>query len=93
MKFEWDPEKAEANLAKHGIDFESAKSVFLDPQRVEIDVTRLNLPEERYMVIGEIDELLYTVIYTPRGQSRRLISARRSHRSERRIYPDSSGSE
>ncbi len=87
MGFEWDPAKAESNRVKHGIDFEFAQRVFEDPLHIVIDITRPELSESRSLAIGQIDETLFTVVYTERDANHRLISARRSHRSERRYYP------
>lgn len=93
MGFEWDSTKAESNRVKHGIHFSVAKRVFDDPLDVVIDVTRPDLLESRSLAIGQIDETLVTVVFTERGANRRLISARRSHRSERRYHPAPNKSE
>jgi uncharacterized protein len=52
LEFEWDDAKAESNLAKHGVPFDYATRVFLDAQRVDIDVTRLAGGEGRRKAIG-----------------------------------------
>lgn len=81
--FEWDPEKAAANEAKHGITFEEATSVFLDPlleNRLDDDHSA---NEERYTAIGfsQVGRLVL-VTYTDRGDRIRIISARRPTRRE-----------
>lgn len=84
---EWDAAKADANLAKHGIDFADAASALLDEQAV----TRPDdYPlEERYITIG-IDALgrCLVVVYTWRGDRIRMISARKATRTEARLYAE-----
>jgi uncharacterized DUF497 family protein len=83
--FEWDAAKNAANLAKHGIDFAMA-------QRLWEDVDRLETPspvasgEERWLVTGRIDDLLWSAIVTYRGGNIRIISVRRARSEEREDY-------
>lgn len=86
MQFEWDPDKNEANFAKHGISFVAAASVFDDPNHIELDSSKLEHDEVRNKAIGVVGSKLFTVIYTDRGDIRRIISARRSRTNERRQY-------
>lgn len=86
MRFEWDPEKNETNLTKHGIGFVAAIRVFDDPLRIELDSSRPEHGESRNKVIGIVDSKHVTVVYTDRGEVRRIISARRSRTNERRHY-------
>ena len=53
MKFEWDEEKAAANLAKHGVSFEEAKTVFDDLLYVDFYDPDHSIDEHRYIIIGE----------------------------------------
>jgi hypothetical protein len=48
--FEYDPEKSAANAAKHGVDFEAAQALWLDPNRIEIPAR--TTPEPRTLVIA-----------------------------------------
>ncbi len=89
-EFEWDEEKAEANLAKHGVPFEAAAAVFADEKRSVIIDDRLDYGEERWNVIGLVDGILLTVTCTMRGHVCRIISARRASRKERETYADRS---
>ena len=57
LNFEWDERKAQANLAKHKIDFGDALGVFLDPFRLETIDDREDYQETRFKVIGQVDEL------------------------------------
>lgn len=85
MRYEWDPAKAEANAAKHGVRFADAVTVFSDDQALTIDDPHPE--EERFVTIG-MDALarLLIVIYTWRGETIRLISARKVTGSERTHY-------
>jgi uncharacterized protein len=77
LEFEWDPRKAAANLAKHGVSFEEAATVFGDP--------RHSSEEGRFVLLGlSQDQRLLAVLYVERGETIRIISARRATRRERR---------
>ena len=82
--FEFDAEKSAANLAKHGIDFETAQALWQDLNRTEIDVVRND--ELRTLAPGLIDGHLWTVVYTLRGEIVRIGSARRAWDKEIRRY-------
>jgi len=90
MVFSWDPEKNEENYRLRGFDFAFASAIFAGPTLERPD-NRLDYGEVRVAAIGLADGLELTVIYTDRlgpGQAleRRIISARRSNRRERRAY-------
>jgi uncharacterized DUF497 family protein len=84
--FEWDEAKAADNLAKHMVTFELASRVFLDPLRLDGEDRRFEYQEERRLTYGVIDERIYAVVYTLRGKTVRLISARKANARERRRY-------
>lgn len=86
--FEWDVAKAEVNLAKHGVRFEVATGVFDDPRHADFDASRVEDGEARRKVVGMIQGRLLTVVYTMRGEVRRIISARQSNAMEMRRYAD-----
>jgi len=87
MHFEWDPEKARPNLAKHGVSFEEAMRAFLDPLSVTILDPDNSESEDRFVLIGQsLSGRLLVVVHTDRGDAIRLISARRATRRERRTY-------
>ena len=89
MEFEWDEEKAAANLTKHGISFEEAKTVFDDPLYVDFYDPDHSSDEHRYIIIGESQQRrLIIVSYTERGDIIRLISAREVTKSERETYEE-----
>jgi uncharacterized protein len=87
IDFEWDRRKAEANLAKHGVDFADAVEVLLDA--LALTVADEDPAEERFVTIG-VDGLnrILVVVYTWRGERIRIISARRATRRERTQYED-----
>ncbi|MBR6267803.1 MAG: BrnT family toxin [Selenomonadaceae bacterium] len=87
MNFEWDEKKNEINKKKHGISFEHALQVFEDEFRLEEYDENHSYEEERYTVIGMVDELLYVVCTDrPENDAIRLISARFATKAERRRY-------
>lgn len=86
VAFEWDDEKAESNLRDHGLSFEGALPVFLDPWRLEVEDDREDYGEARYYTIGMVNGIVLAVVFTWRGESVRLISARKATKSEQRKY-------
>ena len=82
--FEWDEDKAQSNLAKHGVSFQEAATVFADPAAVYLDD---GSGADRMVVIGTSlrDRLLY-VVHVERGQRDRIITARPATRPERDVY-------
>lgn len=85
MEFEWDEEKRQSNLQKHGVDFIRACQIF-EGYTVEFEDSRYNYGEERFIAIGQTGGQVFTVVYTLRGEVIRLISARKATKNERRIY-------
>lgn len=83
--FEWDDDKAELNWKKHHVDFNDAAKVFNDPNRIEDFDEEHSIYEDRWQVIGMVDDILF-VVYTERGEFTRLISARKANALERRKY-------
>ena len=86
MQFEWAEAKAAGNLAKHGVDFEDALRVFLDPRRLVAEDDRRAYGERRFRVLGVVDRRVLFVVCTWRGGVCRLSSARRANARERRRY-------
>lgn len=83
--FEWDEAKSEVNLRERGFDFEYASLVFGSPT-LEVDDERADYGEWRIQVIGRTGNDILFVVYTWRGENRRIISARRATRRERSAY-------
>ncbi len=85
--FEWNPKKEKSNFKKHGISFDKAGSVFKDILSLTIGDPLHSLDEERMVIIGVSRKNRFlTVVHTDRGDKVRLISARKSTKSERRFY-------
>lgn len=82
--FEFDPGKSAANLAKHGIDFETARRLWDDDFRLEVEARFVSEP--RRLVIGRIDGRTWTAVVTARGETVRIISVRRARDDEVRRY-------
>ncbi len=85
MSYQWDPDKAISNQAKHGIDFADAVSVLEDDRAITVEDDRY--AEERFISIG-IDAIgrILVVVYTWRSNEIRLISARKADCLERQQY-------
>ncbi|WP_041193453.1 BrnT family toxin [Candidatus Symbiobacter mobilis] len=87
MTYEWDEHKATANLSKHGVSFEEAKTVFDDPLYVDFYDPDHSYGEHRFILLGQSKQgRLLFVSYMERNGSIRLISAREATPSERRAY-------
>lgn len=88
MNFEWDDDKEQKNITKHGLDFRTAILVFGDANRIEMYDEAHSDMEDRYITIGAINgvvTVLY-VVYTERRDSIRIISARCATRREKEVY-------
>jgi uncharacterized DUF497 family protein len=85
MDFEWDGAKEQANRKKHGLDFQTAARVFLDPHVIEFD-DRDSDDELRFNATGLVDGRMLFVTYTMRGVVVRIISARGAEPHEKRKY-------
>lgn len=83
-EFEFDDAKSFANLEKHGIDFNAAKNLWKDPYLLEVQAKSMD--EERFLIVGRIDEKHWSAIVTYRGRRVRLISVRRSRKKEVELY-------
>ena len=87
MNYQWDGEKARANLRKHGIDFADAVLVFSDALAITISDERFD--EDRLITIGmDAFSRVLVVVYTWRGNEIRLISARKATSRERKQYEE-----
>ena len=89
LAFEWDPDKAKSNLAKHGVSFEEASTIFGDPLSLTIPDPAHSQTEARFVILGlsHLGRLL-VVIHTERDDNIRVISARRASRRERKEYEE-----
>jgi uncharacterized DUF497 family protein len=85
ISFVWDERKRLSNIEKHGIDFQDAIEVFSDPDALSFQ-SRVEHEEDRYLIIGRCQGRVITVIFTWRGDTIRVISARMARREERQRY-------
>ena len=89
IEFEWDKNKATANLSKHGVSFDEAKTVFDDSLFVDFYDPDHSDDEHRYLIIGQSHRnRILIVSYNERGNVTRLISARVTTRRERKAYEE-----
>ena len=94
LVFDWDPAKARSNLAKHGVSFEDAMTVFQDRLALTIFDPDHSIEEDRWITLGlAAGGVLLLVVHTHVEMSIdevliRIISARRPNRNERRQYED-----
>ncbi len=89
MNFEWDAEKAEANVRKHGVSFDESKTVFRDPMYLIFADPDHSVSESRFLALGISDaSRLLFVSYTERESATRIISARKATRRERKLYEE-----
>jgi len=85
FNFEWDEEKANANLRNHRISFDEATTLFTDPFSITIPDPDHSVDEERYLDVGSSDKgRVLVVVYTERSSNIRIISCRKATPIERR---------
>ena len=82
--FEFDKNKSQSNLKKHGIDFIEAQKLWEDPDLIKIPAKTID--EIRYLVIGKIENIHWSGIITERGDNIRIISVRHSRKKEIVLY-------
>jgi len=86
VQFEWDDEKNDVNIRKHGIDFADVPIMFHAPMLVDSD-DRHAYGEERWIGIGPFYLIIAVIVYTERGDNTiRIISARKATKYERQRY-------
>ncbi len=90
MDSEWDEEKSDACYRERGFDFAYAAFAFADPDRIIQQDTRYIYGEDRYQLIGLIEGRLFVLVYTPRDDVLRIISARKANSREAMRYEDRS---
>ena len=89
LRFEWDPKKAEANLAKHDVSFEEALTVFVDPLARIFPDHEHSIDEFREIIIGHsAGQQLILVNFIEIEERVRIISARKATRREREDYEE-----
>ena len=89
VRFEWDENKNKANIKKHKISFDEAKSVFFDENARVISDPEHSVTEERYIILGISKKLKLLVVvhaYRKNDEVIRIISARKATKSESKYY-------
>jgi hypothetical protein len=87
MRFEWDPEKAKRNYRNYKVSFEEAVTVFYDPLSATFDDPDHSVGEQRFITVGFSSHgRLLVVSHSERGESVRIISARRANARERKRH-------
>ena len=84
MLFEFDSQKSQSNLKKHGIDFVEAQLLWLDPYLLEIPAKTVDEP--RNLMVGKILDKHWSAVVTYRNENIRIISVRRARIEEVEIY-------
>lgn len=85
MRYGFDPAKSDRNLRERGFDFDFASLVF-EGEPIMFRDSRRDYGEVRMVAIGEIEGRIFKVVFTDRGEVRRIISAHRASRQEERIW-------
>ena len=83
--YEWDEDKSERNLARHGLSFEDAEKVFSGPCVTFVD-DRFDYGETRLITLGALKGRVVVMVHTPREESTRIISMRKANAREQQIY-------
>ncbi|WP_417251446.1 BrnT family toxin [Castellaniella sp.] len=86
VEFEWDEAKSEACFQGRGFDFAYAAKAFFDPYCLIRQDNRRSYGEDRYQLIGKIDQRVFVVVYTTRVGAVRIISARKANQREVQYY-------
>ncbi len=85
VDLEFDQEKRDKTLVERGLDFARAAEVFRGTHFTGLD-TRHNYPEDRFITAGWLDARLVVLVWTPRGEVRRIISMRKANGREKALY-------
>ena len=89
MKFEWDAQKADSNLKKHGVSFQEAASVFGNVLSITYPDPDHSAREQRFITVGMSQSgRVLMVAHTERKDNIRIISARKTTRQERKYYEE-----
>ena len=80
MRFVYDPTKSESNRDKHGVDFAFADRMWRDEAMTAVSAA--HPVEQRFAATAQVEGKFWTAIYTPRGETIRIISIRRARKKE-----------
>ncbi len=85
MQIEFDSTKRDKTLAERGLDFARAGEVFAGLHFTGQDL-RQDYAEDRFITVGQLDARLVVMVWTPRGEVRRIISMRKANDREKAFY-------
>mgnify|MGYP003346814144 FL=1 len=85
MNFEFDQDKRDKTLLERGLDFARASEVFARVHFTGQDA-RVEYAEDRFITVGWLDKRLIVLVWTPRGEARRIISMRKANDREKALY-------
>ena len=85
MRITFDPAKRDRTLAERGLDFARAAEVFAGPQFTRED-GRFDYGEQRLITVGVLGERMVVMVWTPRGETRHVISMRKANDREQERY-------
>jgi uncharacterized DUF497 family protein len=83
----YDPEKRAATLANRRLDFEDAPEIFA-VRHLQIEDDRQDYGETRWITVGFLGRIMVALVWTQRGEARRIISMRQCNAKERRRYKE-----
>lgn len=79
----WDEDNEADHVAKHGVPFELAAELFLDPERHETEAKPDRFGAPRWKIVARVDDVSYTLIFAMRGDAAHIVSIRRANIRER----------
>ncbi len=82
--YEFDKAKSDTNKIKHGIDFETAKILWSDIDRIIIPAKTTGEP--RFLLVAKLNKTFWSAVYTNRKDKIRIISVRKSRKNEKDLY-------
>lgn len=85
MQIEFDPEKRDKTLSERGLDFARADEMFAG-HHFTLEDTREDYSEPRYITVGKLAGRIVVTVWTPRGETRRIISMRKANEREQTRY-------
>ncbi|MDP3547470.1 MAG: BrnT family toxin [Phreatobacter sp.] len=85
VEITFDPFKRNLTLSERGLDFADAHRVFAGPKYTGLDA-RFDYGEPRYITVGHLAERMVVIVWTPRGETRRIISMRKANEREQARY-------
>jgi len=85
VQIDFDPDKRDKTLSERGLDFARADEVYAGRHYTAEDA-REDYSEPRYVTVGKLDGRMVVMVWTPRGEARRIISMRKANEREQARY-------